>query len=324
VDYKYKMEIDKARLELLYEHVIAQKEYPSNVCPTEQKLVDFIMGSLSTIEYKRLKKHLADCSDCLKLADKLQKNSQWFADNKTHMFAGLLDKAAKVGVEPWASCLSLDVLHGYIMNNVPDTRRGALLRKRIETHLQGCKSCRESTGKLKVGLERSIIVTMADLEQKADEATRAIVRGMLLAIRSVAAARGYGNIVSAMPGFRSQFASSVSALLLDQDGRIVLDDNGHPRKVKFDLIRAEVGRDGHVLIDLSTTDRNFWESKDHTFKVSAALQQENRKLILPSEKICSDGRVTVAGNLVSGIEIRVLPISAMIFTVVPVEENTSF
>jgi hypothetical protein len=314
--------MDRKQLEALHERIIVQDEYPDDVCPTEEKLVEYVMGLIPATEHKMLEKHLDNCPECRILSNELHENSQWFSQNKSCVMAGIIDKAKDGKIEPWASCYSLDVLQGYFSDKIPDTDSGKLLTKQIEGHLRECEICRETAQEVEANLARSLVVNMADLAQKLDKAAQAIVSDILHAIKSIAATRGVGNIIYAMPGYRSQPVTSVLALILDKNGNMVLDDQGRPKKIKFDLIRGEVATDGHIIIDLSTTNRFLRENVNRIFKLSVVFQQENRKLILPSEKIQSDGRVTIVSNLISGIGIKVLPISTMIFTVIPAEENT--
>ncbi len=313
--------MDRKQLEALHERIIVQDEYPGDVCPTEEKLVDYIMELMPAAERNKLENHLEECSECRMLSSKLYEGLQWFSQNKTSVMAGLIDKAMDSKTEPWACCYTYDVLQGYFSDKIPDTNPGKLLKKQIEAHLRECRICSETAKDVQAHLANPLMVNLAGLAQKLDKAAQAIVSDILHAIESIAATRGVGNVIYAMPGYRSQPVSSVLALILDKDGNMVLDDQGHPKKVKFDLIRGEVATDGHIVIDLSTTNRFLWEGCDHIFKLSVVFQQENRKLILPSEKIHSDGRVTIVSNLTSGIEIKVLPISTMIFTVVPAEDD---
>ena len=313
--------MDRKQLESLHERLIVQDEYPGDLCPTEEKLVDYVMELISATERNKLEKHLEECSECRILSEKLHESSQWFSQSKSCVMAGLIDKAMDSKTEPWASCYSLDVLQGYFSGKIPDTDSGKLLTKQIEAHLRECKICRETAKEVQAHLAKPLVVNLADLAQRFDKAAQAIVSDVLHAIKAIAATRGVGNVVHAMPGYRSQPVSSVFALILDKNGKMLLDEEGCPKKVKFDLVRGEVATDGHVVIDLSTTNRFLWESGNHIFKLSVVFQQENRKLILPSEKIHSDGRVTIVSNLISGIGIKVLPISTMIFTVIPAEED---
>jgi hypothetical protein len=313
--------MDRKQLETLHERIIAQDEYPGDVCPTEEKLVDYVMELMPPTERNKLEKHLEECSECRILGNKLHESSLWFSQNISCIMTGLVDKAIHSKTDPWACCYSYDVLQGYFSDKIPDTDSGKLLAKQIETHLRECEICCQTAEEVQAHLAKPLVVNLADIALKFDKAAQTIISDVLTAIKSIAATRGVGNVVYAMPGYRSQPASSVLALILDKDGNMVLDDQGHPKKVKFDLIRGEIATDGHIVIDLSTTNRFLWESGDRIYKLSVVFQQENRKLILPSEKIHSDGRVTIVSNLISGIGIKVLPISTMIFTVIPAQEN---
>lgn len=308
--------MNRSQLAQLYERVIAQDEYPGGVCPTELKMVEFVTRALPEPERQRLEAHLSECAGCQQAAEKLRTARRWFSENASLVFTGIPQKAADAGVEPWTSCPSDDILEMYALGALPETESGARFKARIERHLAACETCRQAAEQARGRLATLLTLRMADLQRHVSQAAHDTLRRMLLAIKAVAIAGGVGQRVRAMPGFRSQPALSLDALVLDRDGKMVLDHKGSPRKVIFDLIRGEVERDGHFVLDLSTADREYWEGAQQRYVVSATLSHENRRLILPAEKIYGDGRVTIVGNLPSGVEIRDLPTSTITLTLV--------
>jgi len=134
---------------------------------------------------------------------------------------------------------------------------------------------------------------------------------LLWGLQTQAIARGTGYGARAIPGYRSGTIPVLEAIQLNQEDKLVLNDEAQPVKIAFDVIRAEIEHDGHLVLDLVTADKRYWEKPDCRFMISAVLTYYNRKVVLPTEKIYSDGRVTFVANLVSGVEIRTIPLSAI-------------
>jgi len=305
--------MDPQRLKILYERVIAQDEYPGNVCPTEHKLAELVMGALSAVERRRMDEHLLECTGCREAADELRAAAQWFKENEAELFAGLAERAAAAGVEPWSSCLRRDLLQLFLAGAIPETKEGARLHERIEAHLDECAACRQVVTQAQAALAAMLVIQLADLRERESEKAAA-AHAMLLAIKTMAIARG-ARRMRAMPGFRGKEEDTLSALVLDQGGKLVVGEDGDPERADFHRIRAKLESDGHFVLELATDDRSFWESPESTFVVSVSLQHENRRLVLPPEKIFSDGHVTIVGNLPPGVEIRDFPHAAIMLTV---------
>lgn len=308
--------MDRSQLEQLYARVVEQAEYPGHVCPTETKMVEFVSGALSEPERRRLKAHLPECAGCRHAVEKLRQARAWFTENASLVFSGLAEKAADAGVKPWAACPAADVLERYVMSAVPATEAGDRFKARIEQHLAQCAACRQAAEEASGRLATMLTLSATELQRRADRTALDALRDMLVAIRAAAAARGLGRRVRAMPGFRSQPASSLDALVVDAHGTMVLDDEGRPERVSFDLVRAEIEGDGHFVLDLSTANQAYWESGARRFTVCATLAHENQRLVLPPERIYGDGRATMVGKLPTGLDIRELPIAAMWLSVV--------
>lgn len=302
--------MDTRQLKTLYDRLLDQQDYPGDVCPTDRNLVRLTEGSCSQAERQRMEAHFAECHECLELASKLQAADQWFGENQPQVFAGIEHKAVLAQVEPWASCPAPEILHRYADGAVPASPAGDLFRGRIDRHLAACDTCREKESAYRPGLAKTLMMTLRQLRDAAGDSVDR-VRQMLLGVQAMAVACGSGHGARAMPGYRGQTGPTMSAPVVDAEGRLVLDDDGEPRHAKFELIRAGIERDGHFVLDLSTADRNFWQTADRNFVVCATLQHEHYKLILPTEKIHADGRITIVGNMVSGVEIRDLPLAAI-------------
>ena len=325
--------MDADRLAALHQRVIAQHEYPGHVCPTERKLVEFVRGKLPLAESTRMEEHLSHCAACRDDAARLQAAAEWFRTHRDEVFAGLEGKAADEGIEPWASCLPRDLLDRFVADTLPHTARGARLRARIEAHLAGCESCRHRAQQARDTLAATVVVALAYLRDHAapheDGASlpdsgkpgtgvppaAEQAHALLLAIQTMAVARGTGRRARAMPGYRGQADTPIAALCVDAEGALVLDAHDNPTSVRFDVIRAEVEADGHYVIDLITHDRTVWERPEAASTVRIELRHEHRRLVLPAQKIGADGRVTFVGDVPSGVGIREFPLAALSVTI---------
>ena len=306
--------MDEEQLDRLHERIIAQATYPGDVCPAEHKLVEFVTGALTATESQRMEEHLSACPDCRKSADQLRAASQWFNEHKDEMFAELAAKAAAAGVEPWASCPGRDLLGCFVADKIPQTEQGASLRERIAAHLEACSACREAAAEARRTLAAVLVIRLADLHERTSQAAEA-ARHMLLAIQAMAIARNARPRAHARAGYRGAPETSLTALVLDQHGNVALDEDANPRRARFRLVRAELESDGHLVLALTTKEASVCERRGSTFLVAASLQHENRKIVLPPEKIYADGHATIVGNLPASVEIRNVPPATITLTV---------
>ena len=102
---------------------------------------------------------------------------------------------------------------------------------------------------------------------------------------------------------------------------MILDEESRPRLVEFDLIRAQLDRDGTVMLELSTVDPQIQDASDSEFLLSIVIHHEHRRLIFPTEKMPQKGHVIMVGNLVPGIQIGALPTCAIRLTLHKVARN---
>jgi hypothetical protein len=310
--------MNRQELERLCQRLVLQDVYPGDVCPTDEKLAAHVAACLSSQESARLNEHLLMCSDCRKMADQLGMASTWFSQNKTEIFAGLLDKAKVQGVRPWRSCLSDDLLEQYVQQTIPDTEAGRGFAQSIETHLAGCSTCRRTVERLKAEVAEPWILQLDDLVRRADIHIQAILRDIILGLKSAASARGTFLGAHAMPGFRSQPARMVTAIMLDAEGNMTVGPESRPQIMELCLIRAQLDRDGTAILELSTVGERIQGAGSGEFVLSAAIHHERRRLVFPSERIPPDGHVTIVGHLVQGIQITALPPNALHLTVRPI------
>jgi hypothetical protein len=307
--------MSRQELERLYQRLVLQDVYPGDVCPTDEKLAASTAGSLSPQESARLNEHVQMCSDCRNMADQLGDAATWFSQNKAEIFAGLLDRAKARAVGPWRSCLSDDVLERYIQQAIPDTEAGRGFARSVETHLAGCSTCRKTVKRLDAQLVEPWVLPLDDLARRADARVQAILRDIVLGLKSIASAKGTFLGAHAMPGFRSQPARTVPAILLDAEGKVIIGPEGRPQTVEFSLIRAQLDRDGTAILELSTVDGRIQSAGKGEFVLSVAIHYEHRRLIFPNEQVPPDGHVTIVGHLVQGIQITALPPNALHLTV---------
>lgn len=307
--------MDKSDLETLFDRLVAQNEYPGDICPNEVKLSEFVVGTISDVERDRMEQHLSGCSECAQDAQRLQTARRWFRDHQDDIFADVAAKASLAGIEPWASSPSADELRVYFLNMVPESDAGRRFKQRIETALGDDSVCRDLAGKIRANLATMVIIRLEGIRESADKETTAALRAMLLAIQAVSLARRAPRRALAKPGYRGHVTTSVHAMLLDHQGKMMLDDQGRPEKVAFEVVKAGLEADGHFILDLSTAERQLWEKPDNQFILSASIHSENRRLVLPGEKIRSNGRVTIVCQLLRGFEIRELPLSSVSLSV---------
>lgn len=305
--------MNATELARLYERIVAQREYAGGVCPSEATLVEYTAGRLSAAEAGRLREHLKACRECEVLAEDVLASGDWFAENRAEILAGLVDKAIAARLRPWDACPSKAELRAFVTGSVLEGQRGVLFRNRLREHVADCETCGGFVATLESQRSRGLTVTLQQLVDRVREAVQAVSE-LLRAFEMIVPARGAGY-VRAMPGYRSQTAPVLPAVLVDATGCLVLGDDGLPRCVKFDVIRAEVERDGHAVLDFSTSDSSVWARADQAFALTASLEHGNVRLVLPPQRIGANGRATVVADLTDGVELRELPLSAISLTV---------
>ena len=307
-------------LESLHERIVDQETYPGGACLTELSLARYVTGAFSPDEKRKADEHLAECSECRRSVEQLREADAWLAQNASHVFAGMLEKAKARGLAPWATRPSDQELECYLARRVPASDAGRRFTEQLEEKIADSSALQEALERVRNRLRERVSVAWADARRRSSEAVE-VMKQICSGVQSVASAQGVAQVVRAMPGYRAQPAPTVEAAVLDAEGYIALDEEGNPCKATFSLFRAQVDDDGHFIIDMATADRDYWETAQRRFEVTACLEHESRRVVLPAEKVYPDGRVTIVGNLLAGMEIKQIPPSVMVLTLTPQDKE---
>jgi hypothetical protein len=300
--------MEKSHLDTVLEKLIIQAEYPSGVCLTDNKLIEYCLGQISQAERERIESHFKLCLQCQDGADELMDTSMRFDGSQEEIWAQL---EADLDTH-----IADSLIFAYSAAMVPDTGEGRRLIGRIELHAKSCDYC---LYRLEQGRELTnllITIRFAELKDSVDRANLAVqlVKGLaeLSRVRKVLKKR-------AMPAgyMRGLEGEKVFALVCDIDGKLELDDAGDPRVVEFGIIQAEIDKKGLFSLDLSTRDSSYWETEDRLYFLEVTLRYKGTQLILPSDKIHSEGRATISAPLNVDIEISEIPVDAIRLTVRP-------
>ena len=163
----------------------------------------------------------------------------------------------------------------------------------VEIHLGGCSMCRRTVERLKAQLTEPWVLQLDDLARRADDQVRAVLRDLVVGLKSIASARGAFLAAHAMPGFRSQPARTVPAVVLDAEGKMIIGQEGRPQTMEFCLIRAQLDRDGTAIIELSTVDERIRGTADSEFLLSVTINCEQPAISTsssPHPSTAPDGR----------------------------------
>ena len=312
--------MDDSHVEHIFNEVILQDTYPGKVCPNEKTLVQLMLGDLNQKEIEMIYEHLETCHECKRAVDELKSASLWFIKNKGKIFKNVVEAAAAFGIEPWVHCPKKSVLDLYHAQAFSSDHRGERLKKTISDHLNVCKKCSKVVESIKATSRHRIVITLEELGRKARKEIVKSAHDLLQDIYELAILKDTCRPAYAVPGYRSQKKRSISAVMLDRDGNIDADENGQIQEFLFNVTRADLENDGYFTLCLETTTKSIWKRAKSAYFVTAVLCQETRRIVFPSEVIGSQGRLTIVGKLVSGIEIRNLPLEAIELTV-SVAEN---
>ena len=89
----------------------------------------------------------------------------------------------------------------------------------------------------------------------------------------------------------------LSAPVLGDDGKVVVDDQGDARQCLFEVVHAHITPDGFLTVDLSTVDRDYQATASEQYQASLSICTDYLRLILPEIPIDERGRVTFTGML---------------------------
>jgi len=298
-------------LQRLYDLLIRQEPYPGDVAPTDRVAIEYLVGFLSPEERGRLEAYLTQCPDAREEAHGLQEARDWLHRNRSSVLARLAEKAkAAMALQSHAD-LTGDQLTAYVADELPNTSIGQNLKRRIEAAVAEDQSLGRRVQELREGLQSAVVLTTAELQSQTPSPAQATLVMLLAALRTLSLAQRRSALRSTPVTYRSGSGQTVVGLLFDKTGKVVLDDDGRLLRIPFQVVRAEISSSGRCLVDLSTTQREVWETPEVYYEALVSLCHERIRLALHPERIRNDGRVVVLDKLDTGVAIDEIPPSAI-------------
>lgn len=294
------MKRDDDKLDALLHDIILQPEYTGNACLTEAKLIEFVLNRTSDDERAAIAAHFETCPHCRDEARDLAAAAARF-----------------LAADGTPEHLSLILLRAYAERLIPDDEHGRRLTTRIENHLNDCPRCSLMVEQV---MATTGVFTYDDMRQQDDLAAKAVLLfGALAALAAVRVKASQRNHLL-RPGWRGDDRQTLTALLLDETGRLVLDEEDNPRSVSFGVIKAAVDERQALILDLSTPDKAVWADDERKFTLIASLAGDDGLLKLPPVEIRPDGRASI--RLALGVDVRIdaIPLDSIILTVIPSPE----
>lgn len=291
--------MNDAELQRLHASVFDRDDELRDECPGEEVLADLIGGTIEVRLETEVTAHLTECISCRNRVEELDAAGAWFESRKEDLRKQVQARLDS-GTETCPSAALLRTLAG---GQVPRTRAGDGLRERLDQHVAGCMRC-QGIHAMRMTIQRALDAGIASV----DEAVARILAGLHEIASRVAPV--------AVPGYRAVPGSMLGALVFDGDGLLLLDADGQPVVVRFDVVRAELSDDGRLVLDLSTADRAYWKSDERSFVVAASIEHESTQVVLPDEEILGEGRVTIIAQLVPGFALKQLPTEAIVIALV--------
>jgi len=298
-------------LQRLYDLLIRQEPYPGDVAPTDRVAIEYLVGLLSPEERERLEAYLTECPDAREEAHGLQEARDWLQRNRSSVLARLAEKA-KAAMAPQSHAgLTGEQLTAYVADELPNTNTGENLKRRIEAAVAEDQSLRRRVQELRESLQSAVVLTTAELQSQTPSPAQATLVMLLAALRTLSLSQRRSALRPSPVTYRSGGSPTVVGLVFDRTGKVVLDDEGRPNRVPFQVVRAEISSSGRCLVDLSTTQREVWETPEVCYEALVSLCHESIRLELHPERIRSDGRVVVVDKLDSGVAVDEIPPSVI-------------
>ena len=302
--------MDYEALRQLYERLIRQGSYGGDVCPAEPVLVAYDSGIAPAAQRKLVEQHLAECPPCRDDFVAIGQAGQWFRQNETRILGGLAAKAAAAGVLPWARCPSVGLLYRYVSKDIPDSRGGRILLAEVQQHLVQCPDCVRLANEFRSAMEGQSL-SISDLGASIALTVLDRLRDFVDALVATAQAGGAPAFVRGAPGFRSAEVPGVTAPVIDDQGKLLVDAEGSARQCRFEIIQASIKEDGFLIVDLSAEDRQYHSREDCRHEALACILAGGVRLVLPRTVIDEQGRATFSGMLPEAKAVDPLPPSAL-------------
>lgn len=301
-------------LKRLYDRVIRQEVYEGDVCPAEHVLADYATGGLIDRQRALLEVHLQSCPACREDLAALEKGLAWFESHREHVLAGIAERGAQMGTEPWVFCPATGVLLRYCEGAIAQSDEGRALAERISRHIKNCADCRR---KAQLWAQRSAapIFSLDDLAGRIDQALRSRLRAFFGGLLATSQTEGVPLLIPVAAGRREGEPVRIVAPLVDKDGRVVVSESGVPEQCEFHVLAAAIASDGFLKVDLSASDRRYHRHDDVAFAAGLVIRMDDLQLAMPRSAIDAGGRVTFSGMVPEAVAVDPLPVSALDVTV---------
>jgi|GEM_PF-2611247 len=222
--------------------------------------------------------------------------------------------------------------------------------RRMESVLSGCPECRRDVEGLRAALAEfqkrtgsllesvlarlreetasvpttapspraSVLIRLEDLSDRAEEEARRHLSRLLDGLREMTSALGSTPAYRPAPATRRGSVASLLATLADENDRPVLNGEGKPTGLSFDLIRADIEPGGRLILDLSVSKLGELGGYPMSHRMEIRLAHAQIELLLPPEKILPDGRVAVARHLPGAHPLEQIPPASLRLRLVPI------
>jgi hypothetical protein len=300
--------VKNSDLDALLRKLIIQAVYPGGVCLSDGKLIGYVSGRISETERERIEIHLEDCPHCRQKVDELLKASIWFNKKKEEIFTRFMKNTK--------THLSDVLVFSYVRGLICQDKKGRQLIEGMERHLEFCSYCRSRIERNVTMLKMMTSMRYTEIRESIEKAKLAaeLINGLAELALVRRALRKKMKFQESKRGIEGE---TLEAVVLDINGKLSLDAESSPLTVEFGVIKAEIDRRGFLTFDLSTSDRNYWEEGKRVYILETSLEHEDKRLVLPSDKIHSNGRVTICTPLNIDVQMKEIPKEAINLVVKP-------
>lgn len=254
-------------------------------CPEPAAVAAFCQGKWDEQREQEFRRHLLGCPTCAALVAQQRHPSE-------------------------------ELLLCYVSNLIPTGPAGTLLRDRLAWHLQACAPCHMQVEQ--VTLE---ILQWTTLQQTLERI--GWVQQLVSALAS--AAQVVPRSTAARGGARAALGigEEVTALVFDKAGQLLVDAQGEPHTVRFEVLDAKIDRQRGLLVQLLTEEQAYCLPEKPVATVQVALHHHAQRLCFPPVPIRRgprgtprvSGVATLRAQLAVEMALDVIPTEAIRVTV---------